>query len=155
MRKIQALAAVALVGFLTACNKGPQPTAEAFITAMADGKSEEMTKLSTPESAPILGFMSMMLASKPEEKTKLKEIKIVSCQETDSTATCKTSGGTKGEGELKLKKVDGEWKVHMAKEGATVNPSVEPATAEATAADTAVQADTTAPSSSAADTAAK
>ena len=99
-----------VAGMFVGCGKkGPESVAEAFFNAIAKGNTSDAVKLATEDSKVAVNLTALF----PAFKQKASSIKIEGCTETGDAAVCKTKSPDK-EGEIALKKVNGEWKVNFA-----------------------------------------
>lgn len=104
---------------LTACNSGnsPKNAASKFLNAFNEKNYEEARKYATPETIKLVDLMenlSKMSASTdsvPHNKIEVTEEKI---DGDNATVVFNEEGSTDSE-EVKLKKVDGKWLVHITK----------------------------------------
>ena len=117
MKKFLMLAAVfAGMFILTGCSDSPKDVAEKWVTALIDGDVEEANKYSTSD-AKVLNAMFVSAMEKDEDQKKEMEKALDAIDDAEE----KIDGDTAklvfkdGEGNIDLKKVDGEWKVNVEK----------------------------------------
>jgi hypothetical protein len=105
--------------FLVGCfGDKPEKVAQQFMDHLSKKEFDKATELATPESAQMINLMAMMSAG--QKDTKEEKITVTDCKVTEETASCTTKGpdGKEQPGAIDMKKVDGDWKVHMAKPAA-------------------------------------
>lgn len=123
-RTLSILTVGVLIFASTSCGGGgakkPEDVAKAFVTAIADEDFETAKKHATEETKKMLGMMESMMSEMGDkagggETGEFKEVKEKDIGDKKGTVTyCCDENGE--DDEVKLKKVDGEWKVHMDKE---------------------------------------
>lgn len=99
--------------------KKPEDVAEAFIKAVNKEDFATAKQHATKKTGNMLDMMKGMIENMDEEqkgeKGEFKELKDTEVKEDKATVTyCCDKNGE--DDEVKLKKVDGEWKVHIDKE---------------------------------------
>lgn len=118
MKKLLAFCIMAI--FFVACgsSSSPKAVAEKFLTATQKGDFEEAKKYGDSQTADLLNLVTTFGGESLKEEIKkegVKEFTIEKVEEKDdlATVTYKVEGK---ENFLRLKKIDGEWKVSMNKE---------------------------------------
>jgi hypothetical protein len=123
MKKLFTIIAIACLTLISCSGNGPEGVAKSFLSHTNKGEMAEAKKYCDEKTASILGMAESMLTPERIEEMKKKNVKIdiVSSEVKDETAKVTyqlTSEGEKSdEKTLDLKKVDGDWKVTMNKEG--------------------------------------
>ena len=108
-----AMLTIVMAVFATSCDSGssPKTAAEGFLKAMKEGDFEEAKKYATEESQAQLD----MLKEGPNAN-KDKEYQIIDVvDETDTSATVTYKWDEEAEKQLKMVKVEGDWKVKFNK----------------------------------------
>jgi hypothetical protein len=109
-----------VVLIFASCTGGntPKNVAEKFLTAFNERKFDEARKYSTPETGKLVDLMENLTKMAPASDS-IKPGKIVILDERregeEAWVTFKEAESDQVE-EIKLKKVDGEWLVHVTKE---------------------------------------
>jgi len=159
MKKIIAVFAFLSLALMVSCSSGngPEDVAKKFVEANSKADFATAKKYADEQTGQMLEMMAGFIPKDKQEELKKKNItiEIVSSEEKDSTAVVKYNVLVDGKADekapeaksLDLKKIKGEWKVTMNKEGMPgAQPKGAPQAAPATAPDTiaAPAADTTA-----------
>ncbi len=125
MKKLITLFACACAMFIAGCGKGPDAVALDFFKTMQAGKADEayLKETCTEETAKLFG--AVLALGKDEMMKDLKDVTFaVSDTKIDgdnATVTLKVTKKKDGKDEskdetVKLKKVDGKWKINQGKE---------------------------------------
>lgn len=121
MKKIATAISVLSMAFLVSCGGGkPEDVAIDFGKALLDGDVQAAQAASTEETAKlmplIIGLASSQMGkmSDEEKKEALAELDTMECDVEGDIAKCGPKGKSK---KFELKKVDGDWKVHIDKKG--------------------------------------
>lgn len=125
MKKLFSVLALLSLTLFVSCSGGdsPESVAEKFIMATSKGEFEEAKKYCDENTASMIGMMAGAMGEKEKEEAKKMEVKmdVISTDIKDDTAVVKykmtAKGETSPEQKMDLKKVDGEWKVTINKEG--------------------------------------
>jgi len=125
MKKLVAMLAILSMALFVSCGKGngPEGVAEKFLVSSTKGEFGEAKKYCDETTGAMMGMAEGMMTPEQKEEAKKKEVKveIISSEEKDDTAKVKYKLMAEGEEpiekDLDLKKIDGEWKVTMNKEG--------------------------------------
>lgn len=119
---VRSLVAVLTVVFMISCGGGSSPEAVAkdFLKALADQDYEKAKELGTERTGQMITFIESMAKMAKEngeemKKTDMPEIEFDECKIDGDKAVCTYTSEGKEE-KIELIKVDGEWKVDMAKE---------------------------------------
>jgi hypothetical protein len=116
---IQPILAFIVLTFIScAGGSNPESSAEKFLNAFNDRNFDEARKYSTEETGKLIDLMENLTRMAPsDEKPPAGKIEIISHVTEGETATVLfRENDTREEQELKLKKVDGKWLVHVTKE---------------------------------------
>lgn len=110
------IAVIAMAGILLAScgGNGPEKVVKEFFTALKEKNFDKAKSLATTESATVIDLMAKVPdMGGDSDDAKLEK---VDCEVSGETATCNCyeKGNDKAE-KMKLKKVDGNWKVSMSK----------------------------------------
>ena len=103
----------------SACNMGnsPSKSASKFLNAFNEKDYAEARKYATPETIKLVDLMeSLSKMSTSIDSVQHNKIEVISekIEDDEATVTFKEAGSNETE-ELKLKKVDGKWLVHITK----------------------------------------
>jgi len=127
--KLFSLLAVLSFSLFSCSGNGPEGVAEKFVVLTSQGDFTEAKKYCDESTAAMMNMAETLVAGKKEElKEKNKDIKvdIISSDVKDDKATVKynivNGETTSEEKQIDLKKIDGEWKVSLNKEGAGATP---------------------------------
>lgn len=121
---------------LVACSSNsPEKVATSFLESLHKGDLESAKKYCDGSTADLLNLAQGLAGNKIKEEMankKGEKIEIVKVEEKGDTAKVYyTTGDKKEKGNIDLKKIDGEWKVSMNKEGSKKEESMaEPSEAE-------------------------
>gem|GEM_PF-6378023 len=102
------LVLVTILIIMAACAKGPDAVAKKFLDAWEKNDTKTMTSLATEQSAQLIALVGNM---------KVTDIKIISTQIDGDKAEVKftfTADEGSKDGDLKMIKKDGKWKVDLA-----------------------------------------
>ncbi len=125
MKKLFSVLAILSLTLFVSCSGGgtPESVAEKFILASSKGDFEEAKKYCDEKTGSMLGMMAGSMSEKDKEEAKKMDVKfeVVSSDVKEETAVVKykmtAKGETSPEQSMDLKKVDGDWKVTINKEG--------------------------------------
>jgi len=119
MKFIQHSICAVILLALVACDAGksPKKTAQKFLNAFNEKNYEEARKYSTAETIKLIDLMENLSKMASDLDTvKHGKIEVINEIIEGETATVTfREAGEEGEEELKLKKVDGKWLVHITK----------------------------------------
>jgi hypothetical protein len=119
MKKTSRFASLVAMLVLAACNIGNSPSKNAsrFLNAFQERDYAEARKYATPETIKLIDLMeNLSEMTTADDTVKHAAIEIVSEKKEDDTATVtfREKGSDETE-EIKMKKIDGEWLVHITK----------------------------------------
>lgn len=99
---------------ISACGTKPETVARKFLTAMENGDTDTMNKLSTPESHTIIGLIPMLMQQMGDSpKFEIITTEIIDDTNAKVMYRIQTSESVEDD-ELQLVKRDGKWLVHVA-----------------------------------------
>lgn len=123
MKKIMlVLSVVGLIGMVS-CGSGKEEYEEVainFMDALSEYDFQKAGEYATEDTKKLLAFMQMMMDENPEamKKDQPEDVEFVSSEKKgDDKAIVKFKDESGEEQEVTVVKEDGEWKVHMDKEG--------------------------------------
>lgn len=125
MKKLFAMLAILSMTLFVSCGKdgGPEGVAEKFLVHTAKGEFDEAKKYCDESTGAMIGMAGGMITPEKKAEMQKKDIKvdIISSEIKEDTAKVKykvtAEGEDPAEKTMDLKKVDGEWKVTINKEG--------------------------------------
>ncbi|MEL1243599.1 DUF4878 domain-containing protein [Flavobacterium sp. DGU11] len=125
MRKLFAMLAIMSITLFVSCGKesGPEGVAKSFIEHTTKGEFEEAKKYCDETTGQMMGMAGGMMTPEQKAEAKKKDVKIdiISSEIKEDKAVVKYKVTAEGEDAtektMDLKKVDGDWKVTMNKEG--------------------------------------
>jgi hypothetical protein len=121
MKSLNSLVILILVSvlFVSCFSAGnPEKTAEKFLTAINERNFEEAKSYGTPETVKLVEMLEQLtkVMDNPNAEPPVKYEILRHTEDGDSAIVYFRESGSDIDQELKLKKVDGEWMVHVTKE---------------------------------------
>lgn len=121
MKSFNAIFKLMLVSvFFVSCFSAgnPEKTAEKFLTAINERKFDEAKSYGTPETVKLVDMLEQLtkVMDNPDAEPPVKYEIIRHTEAGDSAIVYFRESGSDIEQELKMKKMDGEWMVHVTKE---------------------------------------
>lgn len=125
MKKLFAMLAILSMTLFVSCGKesGPEGVAEKFLVASTKGDFEEAKKYCDESTGAMMGMAAGMMTPEKKAEMEKKDVKvdIISTDIKEDTAVVKykvtAEGEDPAEKTMDLKKIDGDWKVTINKEG--------------------------------------
>jgi hypothetical protein len=121
MKPVQSILALMLASvlFVSCFSAGnPEKTAEKFLSAINERKFEEAKSFGTPETVKLVDMLEQLtkVMDNPDAESPVKYEIIRHTTDGETAVVFFRESGSDVEQELKLKKIDGKWMVHLTKE---------------------------------------